>query len=290
MKNHVLSIFAFAFSLSAAAQKVTATVDRQEILIGEQLKLRLQANFLKDEPLQWFDDIDTIARFEILDRSGIDTAQMEGGYVLAQTYTLTSWDSGKIQLPAFTLAQWKTKPIPVNVAYSPHPFDTTKPYNDIRDILEVKKPIEENWYWYLIFILVILGLFLLFFPRGKKKAKGEFVPDEGAFKKALKQLEKLRASNDGDAKEYYTEMIRIFRDYLHRRRNIYSFSKTTDDLSIQMQKLNMDREQYADLLQALRLSDLVKFARYQPAKTENETSIDTIKQSIITIENLPHAV
>ena len=85
-------------------------------------------------------------------------------------------------------------------------------------------------------------------------------------------------------------MIRIFRDYLHRRRNIYSFSKTTDDLSLQMQKLNMDREHYADLVQTLRLSDLVKFARYQPANAENETSIDTIKQSIITIENLPNAV
>ena len=52
----------------------------------------------------------------------------------------------------------------------------------------------------------------------------------------------------------------------------------------------MDREKYADLLQALRLSDLVKFARYQPSNAEDETSIDTIKQSIITIENLPHAV
>ena len=130
----------------------------------------------------------------------------------------------------------------------------------------------------------------MFFPKAKKKATGEFVPDEGAYKKALRQLEKLRTSDDGDSKAYYTSLIGIFRDYLHKRRNIYSFSKTTDDLSIQMQQLNMDREQYADLLQALRLSDLVKFARYQPSKAENETSIDTVKQSIITIENLPHAV
>ena len=173
MKNQVLSIFAFAFSLSAAAQKVTATVDRQDILIGEQIKLRLQANFLKDEPLQWFEEVDTISRFEILDKSEVDTSRMDEGYALSQVLTLTSWDSGKIILRPFVLGQWQTKPIPVNVAYSPHPFDTTKPYHDIKDILEVKKPIEGKWYWYLIFILVVLGLFLLFFPRGKKKAKGE---------------------------------------------------------------------------------------------------------------------
>jgi hypothetical protein len=291
MKNQVLSIVALAFSISVAAQKVTASVDRQEILIGEQIKLRLQANFLKGEPLLWFDGIDTIAHFEILDKSAVDTLQMqENGVALSQTLTLTSWDSGKILLPSFAIAKWKTKPIPVNVAYSPHPFDTTKPYNDIKEILEVKKPIKVTWYWYLIFALVIIGLFLLFFPRAKKKADNEFVPDEGAFKKALKQLDQLKASDAADAKAYYTEMIRIFRHYLHRRRNIYSFSKTTDDLSVQMQQLNMDREHYADLVQALRLSDLVKFARYQPSRAENEIAIDTVKQSIITIENLPNAV
>ena len=290
MKNHLLSFFAILCSFSVAAQKVTATVDRREILIGEQIKLRLQANFYKEEQLQWFGEIDTIPRFEILDKSTVDTSLMDGGYALSQTFILTSWDSGKILLPAFILSPWKTKPIPINVAYSPHPFDTTQPYHEIKDILEVKRPGEDTWYWYIILVLVILALFRLFFPKAKKKASGEFVPDEGAFKKALKQLEILRTSDATDAKAYYTSMIGIFRDYLHRRRNIYSFSKTTDDLSIQMQKLNMAREQYADLLQTLRLSDLVKFARYQPSEKDNETSIDTIKQSIINIENLQHAV
>jgi hypothetical protein len=291
MKNQVLFIFVILFSLVANAQKVKATVDRKSILIGQQIKLRLQANFLKGEEPEWFDGIDTIPRFEILEKSPLDTLLVDNGYALSQEFTLTSWDSGKLLLPSFYLdAQTKTQPIPINVAYEPHPFDTTQPYHDIRDILDVKRPIEETWYWYLIFALIILGLFLLFFPKARKKKSGEFVPDEGAFKKALKQLDKLRATQHEDPKIYYTEMIGIFRDYLHRRKNIYSYSKTTDDLSIQMQRLNMERGQYGELLQTLRLSDLVKFARFQPSGAENETSIETIKQSIVNIENLPHAV
>jgi hypothetical protein len=179
MKNQALSLFVLLCSFSAAAQKVTATVDRQQILIGEQIKLRLQANFGREEQFLWFDNTDTIPRFEILDKSAVDTSEMEGGYAVSQIFILTSWDSGKIQLPAFVMSKWKTKPIPINVAWSPHPFDTTKPYHDIKDILEVKLPVENTWYWYLIFALVVIGLFLLFFPQSKEKSEGNVCTRRG---------------------------------------------------------------------------------------------------------------
>jgi hypothetical protein len=176
----------------------------------------------------------------------------------------------------------------IDVAYSPHPFDTTQPYHDIHDILEIKKPGETTWYWYLIGLLILILLFLLFFPKGKPKSKGEFVSDEGAYKRALKKLDVLNKRNDVDSKAFYTELIQIFREYLHKRKNIYSFSKTTDDLAIQIEKLNLSRDQYHELLQTLRLSDLVKYAKYQPTREENQTSINDIKQGIIDIEQTPN--
>ncbi len=289
MKNRILSALAIILFHAAAAQKFTATVDRNDILIGEQFRLHLQANFLGNEPLMW-KSIDTIPRFEILSKSEVDTVKVEEGFALSQDFLLTSWDSGKLQIPSFILYRWQTKPIPINVAYSPSPFDTTQPYHEIRDILEVRKPIEEQWYWYLILLLVIVVLFLLFFPKGKKKDKTEFVPDEGAYKTALKKLEKLKAADASDPKQLYTELILVFREYLKRRKNIHSFSKTTDDLGLQLQKLKMDRDQYGELLQTMRLSDLVKFAKFHPSREEDLKSIETIKESIMNIENLPHVV
>lgn len=289
MKNRILLALLLLIFQSAAAQKLTATVDRKDILIGEQISLRVQGNFAKNETLSWL-TIDTIPRFEILGKSVIDTLKLEDGFALSQEFTLTSWDSGKIQLPSFTIDKWKTNPITINVAYSPSPFDTTQPYHEIKDILEAKKPVEEKWYWYLIIVLIILVLFLLFFPKGKKKENKGFVPDEGAYKKAMKKLDKLKHSEIEDHKSFHTELIQVFREYLHKRKNIQSFSKTTDDLGLQMQKLEMDREQYGALLQSLRLSDLVKFARFQPSNEENQHSIETIKQSIVHIEHMPNVV
>lgn len=283
MKGFIFLLIISFFSISVTAQKVTATADKQKILIGEQFHIKLQANFNQGEPLDFF-EVDSIPRFEILDRSQIDTSKFNDGVALVQNLTVTSWDSGKIQIAPFVLGGYRTKALFIDVAYSPHPFDTTQPYHDIHDIMEIKKPGETTWYWYLIGLLILILLFLLFFPKGKPRPNGEFVSDEGAYKRALKKLDALSKTRDADNKVFYTELIQIFREYLHKRRNIYSFSKTTDDLAIQIDKLNLGREQYQQLLQTLRLSDLVKYAKYQPTGEENRTSVNEIRESIVAIE------
>jgi len=128
-------------------------------------------------------------------------------------------------------------------------------------------------------------LFLLFFPRGKPKKSGEFVSDEGAYRRALKKLDILQKKPAPDNKLFYTELIQILREYLHKRKNVYSFSKTTDDLSAQIEKLNMDTDQYQQLVQTLVLSDFVKYAKYQSTEHERRSSIEAIKESIVVIEN-----
>jgi hypothetical protein len=190
MKGYILLLIIVFFSISIAAQKLAATADKQNILIGEQFHLRLQANFHKGEPLDFF-EVDSIPRFELLDKSAIDTSNFGDGLALVQNLTITSWDSGKIQIAPFVLGKDRTKPLTIDVAYSPSPFDTTQPYHDIHDIMEVKRPVESTWYWYLIGLLVLILLFLLFFPKGKPRPRGEFVSDEGAYKRALKKLDAL---------------------------------------------------------------------------------------------------
>jgi len=284
MKGLIFFVLLWSLSFPVSAQRAVASADKQKILIGEVFHLRLQANFNSGEPLDFF-DVDTIPRFEIIDRSAIDTSKFNDGVALIQNLTVTSWDSGKIQIAPFVLGKYQTKALTIDVAYSPHPFDTTQPYHDIHDIMEVKRPSETTWYWYLIGALILLLLFLLFFPKGKARAKGEFVSDEGAYKKALKRLDALQKRAATDNKVFYTELIQIFREYLHKRKNIYSFSKTTEDLSVQVEKLSLDGDQYQRLVQTLMVSDFVKYAKYQSSEEEKRNSLESIRESIVAIEN-----
>jgi hypothetical protein len=249
----------------------------------------LLGKFTKEKDVRWV-RVDSLLHFEILDSTKIDTIRNDNLITLSQVFTLTSWDSGQWQIPSFVFGKMKTLPLKIDVAFSPSPFDVSQPYHDVKEIIEVKKPPASKWYWYLVFLVVLGILFLLFFPREKKQVPWAFVSDLGAYGNAMKKLEELEQNPPGDPKELYTELVLVLRKYLLRRKNIHSFSKTSDDLALQFSRKPFEDEGYHQLLQTLRLSDLVKFARFQPDASENRNSIEVMRRSIQKIEKENHAV
>jgi hypothetical protein len=226
--------------------------------------------------------MDSLPHFEVLSVSKTDTTVVAGKLQLSHTLTITSWDSGRWNLPSLMTNGIPSKPVAIDVGYTT-PWDPKKPYNDIKGIVPVKQQGKDRWWWYLIGAAVLIALFLLFFP-GDKNNKVVSELDSGAYKKAMQSLEKLQKEKAASSKDYYTALITIFRTYLKGAKGIQSFSKTTDDLGIQLQSLKLPPAEYNELLQTLRLSDLVKFAQYNPEERVNTASFSTIKQSITTIE------
>lgn len=287
MKNLLLIVLMFTGSFCVYAQEVSAVTDKNAILIGEQLQLQLKASFKKNQKPAWFAS-DSIPRFEILSSSKIDTLQTDEATVLSQELVITSWDSGTLYIPSFQLKNKRTDRIAVEVSYTK--MDPNKDYHDIKTIIPVNRPRESQWYWYLILAAVLVALFLLFFPAAKNKEEKKEQLPENAYEDAVRKLHRLEAERAIDNKSFYTELVHIFREYLHRKKNIQSFSKTTDDLAIQITSLNLPTEQYNELVQSLQVSDMVKFAKYQPQESEKEQAIKTIKENIDTIEKQPNAV
>jgi hypothetical protein len=274
-----LSFFPFFLS----AQEVKFSFDKTNILLGEPIKMTIEAVLGSGQNSDLF-SIDTLPHFEVLDQSKIDTAMQAGVVRLKQVVVITSWDSGSWQLPGVIRDGKAMQPVDIEVSYT-NPWDPKQPYHDIKGIAPVKNPGRSTWWWYVIGLAVLIALFLLFFPEGKKdKTVSEL--DAAAYKKAMLALDKLQkdGSSSDNVKQYYTELINIFRTYIKGAKGIQSFSKTTDDLSIQLQALKMPQSDYNNLVQTLRLSDLVKFAQYKPDGNTNNNAFNTIKESINTIE------
>ncbi|MEJ7912855.1 MAG: hypothetical protein WKF70_06855, partial [Chitinophagaceae bacterium] len=163
----------------------------------------------------------------------------------------------------------------------------TQDYHDVRDIMDGAKAERAQWYWYLVGALLLLGLFALLFPNRKtKKEVSSFVPDNDIYQQSLKRLSALQESGAISGDKLYQELTDILRTYLHKRKGIALHSKTTDDLAAYTAQAGLPLPVQESLLNTLRLSDLVKFARWQPAAEQNETSVETIKQSIIALEKL----
>lgn len=277
------------FSSFLHAQDVRFSFDKQKILLGEPLQMKIETLLGNGENRAHLDTVfspDSLPHFEVLDRGKIDTSNTSAGVYIKQTITLTSWDSGSWSLPTMNSNGILSKPITIDVTYT-SPWDARQPYHDIKGIIPVKRPGQSTWWWYVIGAAVLIGLFLLFFPKGKKGEAASTI-DSNAYKKAMQQLDELQKRNITDSKLYYTELINVFRAYLKGAKGIQSFTKTTDDLSIQLQSQKLPQERYNNLVQTLRLSDLVKFAQYNPEAATNNEAFNAIKQSITTLEG--HAV
>ena len=287
-KPHLVVLLLLLFCSSIYAQKtlpVIASTDKSKVLLGEQFDLVVGARFTKDTGLSFF-SIDSLPHFEIVQKSKIDTEKVNQDIVLTQRITLTSFDSGRWQIPALSLSgsPFKTKPITIDVAFS-SPFDPKQDYHDVKDIINVKNPIGTNWYWYVIGAVLLLLLFILLFPR-KKKAPQETILDANAYRTAIADLQKLKKEElaEKDVKAFYVRLVDVFRKYLHTGKGLQSFSKTTDDLSLQILNLNLPADKYNDLVQTLRLSDAVKFAKLAPISEENNHAWEVIRKSIEAIE------
>lgn len=281
----LLALFLVTGASAQTGIKLSATVDKSRVLIGEHIELTLTADIPENEPISFF-AIDTIDHFEFLEKQKIDSVNTSTGTILTQVIRITSFDSGHWVIPSFYLADSsRTDSIPMDVVFTPD-FDPNKAYHDIKDVMDVKVEEKQPWWgWYAIgggILLLLLVIYFLF--RKKKKpvvAKPQVVIDP--YQDAMTQLEQAQ-KNKSNSKQYYTALVDIFRQYIYRKKGIQSQQKTTDDLIIQVHNINLNKEDFDRLAQALRLSDFVKFAKYQPGNEDDINMLETISNSIKTIE------
>jgi LPXTG-motif cell wall-anchored protein len=278
---------ALFFVLLIAAQSTTvvkATIDKSQILIGEPIRLTLEADIPEHEPIRFF-QVDSIPHFEFLKKENIDTSNTGSGTVLSQVIHITSWDSGHWVIPAFTLREnIVTDTLPVDVGFSP--FNPGQPYHDVKEIIEVNPQEEKKkmkWWPIAAGAALLLVLAVLLLRKKKKPVVQAVVQPPDPFREAIAKLEQLQKEKP-DTKQYYSRLVDIFREYIDAKKGIHSLQATSDDLVVKLKSLNFSQQQFESLAQSLRLSDFVKFAKYVPSPEEDQKTLTTIYTSIQQIE------
>ncbi len=93
---------------------------------------------------------------------------------------------------------------------------------------------------------------------------------------ALKQLATLRSEElwqQGEVKKYYIRISDILREYLEERHSIMALEETTDEILLELSRLNVKPEEIQRLKKILQTSDQVKFAKAHPVAADNENII-----------------
>jgi hypothetical protein len=296
-----LVIFYF-FGIQAAFAQipvVKSSVDKNEILIGQQIIYRIKTS-MPDHTyhLNWIAVPDSFSHFITITKDKIDTSSANENINFSQNIVLTSFDSGRRVIPSFPLTVTMldgdsafniyTDSIAINVGYAP--ADSILPFHDIKTIIEVKKPFPW-WAWALvglgIILLIVWILFLIKFFKKKKDFtifESKLPPFDEAMQ-LLSSLEKENLAANNKAKEFHSRLTEIFKRYLSRKTNTYQLHLTTDEILMELSAFDLSKDQISAFANCLRMGNAVKFAQYVPPAYENEKCFSQTKEMITAIHN-----
>ena len=288
----LVAMSCFLFLLSAAQPIVKTVVDRKEILIGQQFQVKVEAGFPAGSTVtQWMNLPDSIEHFEVVERTPIDSLfvnQRLSG--LAQTFTLTSFDSGKWTFPSFSILVGAGDPVAltdsfaVMVNYSL--ADTSSVLKDIKTIRAVTLP-NPWWYWVAAAAVIAVLAFFWWYRRRKKSSIPPLYSAESPYKEAqlaLAQLKAIDLNDKASIKPYHIQLMEIYRRYLSRMHQVDYGNKTTDEILLALSNRYSDKDLLSKSAAAMRLSDAVKFAKYLPSTENNTTNFQYIVSVIQLLE------
>lgn len=286
-----------AFGMQAQERSLDVSTEREEILLGEQVKMTIVLKAKATDEAQMPIIGDTlITEVEVVSRSKVDTnytgdqsMQLE----LKQEFVLTSFDSGYYAIAPLT-GSINEEPIESNpflISVRTVPIDTAKGIYDIRGLAEapfsLTEWLQEYWYWIVVGLaaIALVTILALYFSKKKPKPKKVYAaPKRPAHETALERLSKLESQKlwqAGKIKEYYSELTDILREYIEGRFHFPALEQTTDEIIATMRHVpDFHREQIDQIRRLLFLSDLVKFAKENPIGAENESNLKLVRTFI----------
>ena len=297
----LLSLVFCLLSVSANAQKITASIDSLSIKIGQELTYKIEVE-VDTTSLVVFPEGQTFQPLEMIESYQVEATKMNDRFRLIKKYGLTQFDSGKYTIPRqkIVIGDYEFLTDSLKVEVNNIVVDTTKQgLYDIKPIIEVDKS-PSKWWLYFFGILLILALiaFLLYWFIWREKPLTEeekvaLLPPYERAKLALQALDNAHYLENNEIKAYYSDLTQIIRKYLDEKVYDRALESTTDQLINRLNilkdgnKIDINKDDIKNIETILKRADLVKFAKSKPdielAKLDRNTidvEIDQVKQAL----------
>ena len=287
-----------ALSIRCDAQAVSlkGRISVDTILVGQPFDYQLLLTVPKDYNVDWKRFGDTLSKsIEIIKEGELTTTPVENSdnVLMKQQLTLTTFDTGYVYVPEIDI--YYSKSLQDSVRYKLHTMekelyvktvavDTTQAFLPINGVIKQYVTAKEVLPWAAIVIAVIGILYLIYYLQKHRKTQQPVViekkkPTIPAIVTARAKLADMKDNelwNSLKVKDYYTDLTDIAREYLEGQFEIDAVEMTTDEIMKEVNALNLQEFVKMKLQDTLITADLVKFAKANPSKDENEQSFKDI--------------
>ena len=298
--KHILCLFIACISLPAFSQvTVNASIDSLQLFIGEQTKVKLEVSCPTESKLVMptFADGALMPGIEIVGEVLADTQYLNRKQQMLVTneYMVTSFDSAFYYLPPFEVMvddeAYASNPLALMVYHFPVDTAEVNAIFPIKDVIKPKLTFGDLWLMILASLIfagacVVTPYAVVAYKENKPILRRVTIaPKLPPHQVALMEMERIKqakGSQSDDVKQYYTELTDALRVYMEERFGFNAMEMTSDEIIAQLNE-QPDKEWINELRTLFNMSDLVKFAKYQPLINENHmnliTAIDFVNQT-----------
>lgn len=309
----VMGMFLLPLAGSASAPAIKARLDSTQILMGRTTMLRLEVVQDKGKPgsLVMFsgarpggivglcgDSVELRAAFKR------DTVELGSNRIqINYTIPLQSFDSGFYRLPEFLYAsgadtvrsnRLSLKVVPVKVGENDEISDYAPPSQpDGKSIFDKVPDFIVDYWWIWLAIIIALAIALYAWSVYRKRGtllpkKPEPTPYEVAVR-ALAELKERHLWENGQEREYFTQLTEILRNYLDGRFGINAMEMTSRQIIETLASDKEIKEKRGYVRQILDVADFVKFAKLRPMPADNIAAFDNAVRFVEETKPLPPA-
>ncbi|MDI6780189.1 MAG: hypothetical protein QME25_08400 [Bacteroidota bacterium] len=266
---------------------VSARIDTNNILIGDQVNLHINLEYPKNAKITWPQIPDLLEGFEIINRTQPVSKQSNQKIIEQNVFTITAFDTGIFIVPPLNFAyslhndttRYLASTSPLLVRVHSVGVDTTAEIKDIKPPLSVAITFAEILPYLIGIVAACIIIYLIYYLKTRKKPGFMEIfskPKRPAHEIALESLQSLEAEKlwqRGEVKLYHSKLSDIIRIYIENRFDINAMESTTGEILVDLHSINLNGKLTDSLREMLTLADLVKFAKAQPLPNENDLSL-----------------
>lgn len=282
--KYIILVFSLSYSIHCEAQyMINASVDKTNAYIGDQIHLKLMAVGPANTNIV-LPVIDSIAHFDILSVSKIDSAVTTNNKRLEQEYILVSFDSGYHQIPSYTFLinnkKHFSEEIEIHIQFLQ--LDVSGDFKDIHDIEAVPAPASKFWWWFSAIIILIAGIVFLLTQRKNKPVVAPKISSNATYEETIKQLQLLRKVHQPTALDYQA-LINILRGYLENTQEFPATGQTYHHIYRFAQNLKLTLEQINGLKSTLNTANFSVFALMKQSNEQWQADITHVSNVIVQL-------
>lgn len=305
MKKYLLLLtFIFKVFLSMGQVVVEAHLDTANILIGEQVELKVKCSAGAKQQIEfpYFQPQQEIVKgVEVISNSPIDTLLSSNGQriELTRRYTITAFDSALYRIPPITI-KVDGKPYlsrgNIGLKVSTVAVDTVHvdKFFGPHDVVDM--PFVWSWrttsFSLLAIFMAIITLCLTIRRTDPRLITHRIVvhPPTPAHVTAINDIEHIRSHVTADTKAYYMNLTETLRTYLSKRFHFNAKEMTTQEIIDEL-TANENEKALGELKDILVTADLVKFAKHNASLSEQDRNLvqalDYVKATKLEPKELP---